>query len=442
MLAGAMGLVAMALVYVLACHRIGSNLKPEVKVVLDWNQFMLYAETNTEGYRGPVASRTYAYIGLAAYEAALPGLNGDFISFAEKFPELKLPARPPEAKFDPAIALNACYSAMMHSFFLSAADPVDKELNRRKLFWETQLNKGKEREVIDISTSFGHEVALAVFAWSATDSLGFRANHHNYSRSYIPPTGEADWVTSIDFPMPALLPYWGGVRPFIIRPEQYQAKPLPPFSTEKNSAYYIQAVELISLSKSQSSENQWIAEFWNDDHPGLTFSPPGHWLAITNQVIEMENPALEKALETYLKVGFAMADGMIATWKSKYQYNLLRPETYIQRYIDSTWRPLSPTPSFPSYPSGHSTMGAAAAEILTSLYGDNYRLLDKSHEANKEVTLKPRQFDSFYGMAREAALSRILLGVHWRMDSEEGLRLGEQIGKEVASIKLERKPDQ
>jgi hypothetical protein len=65
--------------------------------------------------------------------------------------------------------------------------------------------------------------------------------------------------------------------------------------------------------------------------------------------------------------------------------------------------------------------------------------MDKSHEGLKDFSVKPRSFRSFDEMARENALSRILLGVHWRMDSEEGLRLGSLVGKEINQIILERK---
>ena len=84
-------------------------------------------------------------------------------------------------------------------------------------------------------------------------------------------------------------------------------------------------------------------------------------------------------------------------------------------------------------------MGAAAAEVLTALYGSPFELTDKSHQGLEDFSVKPRCFTSFEEMARENALSRMLLGVHWRMDCEEGLRLGELIGQEVNQLQLEEK---
>jgi hypothetical protein len=408
-----------------------------VAMALDWNHFVLDAELNTEGYRGPIAARTYAYIGLAAYEAARPGFNGTFKSMAHMFNGLILPASPPVALYDMDIALNACYATIAKHFFLSGPETIR---NKRMVLdekWSSTLNRGQLDERIRASTAFGKQVADAIFTWSATDTFGFEANHHNYDRTFVPPVGDGLWVPSPDFPMPALLPYWGKIRPFVIHVDDFMADSLPPFSTATNDIYHQQAVEVISFSKPLSSENQWIAEFWHDDRAGLTFSPAGHWLAITNQVIEKEQPAIEKTLGVYLKVGFALADAMIACWKSKYTYNVMRPETYIQAHIDPTWRPHSPSPSFPSYPSGHSMMGAAAAEILVDEFGSPYEMTDYSHKWLPEYAVEPRQFNSFDDMARENALSRLFLGVHWRFDCEEGLRLGSLIGKKIAAVPIE-----
>jgi len=407
------------------------------RVVVDWNKLILAAEVNTEGYRGPVAARAYGYIGLAAYESAVPGLAGNFSTLADRFPLLKLPQAPAKENFNIEISLNACYSTMLRKFFLSAPENVRKDEQSLNKKWEDEFSAKWDSTIVQASSNFGRDVAEAVWAWSATDSLGYLSNHHNYMRDYVPPQGEGLWVTSADFPMPPLLPYWGSVRPFVIQVENYLARPLPPYSGSPNEIYHRQALEIVSLSKPLSTENQWIADFWNDDRPGLTFSPSGHWLAITNQVIKKEHPPIEKTLETYLKVGFALADAFISCFYTKYIYNVERPETYIQKHIDPNWRPFSPTPSFPSYPSGHSMIGGAASVILTDMYGANYKMTDRSHKYLKNFNVKPRTFNSFEEMSNENAISRVFMGVHWRFDCDEGLRLGNLIGKEISAIKIE-----
>lgn len=433
-------IVGTAGIYISGCWKSGPVLREDdVTMVVEWNRFILRSETACEGYRGAVAARAYGYIGLAAYEAALPGLAGKFKSLKSMYPGMELPEAPDPSAYNRQIALNACYAAMLHKFYLVAPDPVRQDNNRLEEKWQHCFAQDLDTSVVRQSIQFGKAVADAVYTWSATDSLGFEANHHNYERGYVPPEGPGRWKTSADFPMPALLPYWGKVRPFVITTERYLAKPIPPYTAETNQAYYRQAVEIISLSSPMSPENQWIGEFWNDDHPGMMFTPPGHWLAITNQVVEKEHPSLEKTLETYLRVGFALSDAIVATWYSKYYYNLERPETFIQQYIDKNWRPYAPSPSFPAYPSGHAMMGAAAAAVLTSLYGQGYHMMDCSHDKLDNVTVKPREFNSFDQMAQENALSRIIIGVHWRMDIEEGMRLGGRIGKEVADLSIENK---
>ncbi|HEX5624859.1 MAG TPA: vanadium-dependent haloperoxidase, partial [Saprospiraceae bacterium] len=250
------------------------------------------------------------------------------------------------------------------------------------------------------------------------------------------PTGEGLWKLAEDFPMPPLLPNWGQVRPFIVNPQEYIAKPLPEYSQLPSSLFYTEALEILTLSSPLSFENKWIAEFWSDDHPGLTFSPSSRWISISKQVIDKENPPVHKTLETYLKVSLAIADASIVCWKSKYIYNLERPEAYIHKVFNRDWQPLFHSPPFPSYPSGHSIFGAAAAEVLTQMYGEHYEMRDNSHRGRTEFLGQPRDFHSFHEMAFENAFSRIYLGVHFRMDCEEGIRLGFQIGKQIAALDL------
>ncbi len=148
--------------------------------------------------------------------------------------------------------------------------------------------------------------------------------------------------------MPAMLPHWGESRTFVINKEDHLAAPLPAFSMEPESPYYVQALEVYTMNSPLSPENQWIAEFWSDDFSGLTYSSAGRWVSISSQVLEQKQPSVEKALETFLRVGIALSDAAVACWNSKYYYNLLRPETFIRQTIQPDWRPVVHTPSFPA----------------------------------------------------------------------------------------------
>jgi membrane-associated phospholipid phosphatase len=64
-------------------------------------------------------------------------------------------------------------------------------------------------------------------------------------------------------------------------------------------------------------------------------------------------------------------------------------------------------PNFPSYPSGHSTFSAAAADILSSLF--------------------PSGATSFAAMRDEAGISRLYGGIHYRSDIEGGKLHGDRI---------------
>ena len=72
--------------------------------------------------------------------------------------------------------------------------------------------------------------------------------------------------------------------------------------------------------------------------------------------------------------------------------NSIRPETYIDKYIDESWRPLLQTPPFPEYTSGHSVISTASAVVLTKIFGDNFSFTDNTET---EFNLPARHFNSF-----------------------------------------------
>src|SRR5580698_3259449 len=110
-----------------------------------------------------------------------------------------------------------------------------------------------------------------------------------------------------------------------------------------------------------------------------------------------------KTVAAYAKTSIALFDAFIQCWNIKYTYNTLRPETAINKYIDPNWRPHLQTPPFPEYTCGHCTVSAAAAEALTSVFGDNFAYTDSTE---LEFGIKSRPYKSFRDAALETRYSR------------------------------------
>ena len=407
---------------------------------LAWNHLLLDLERYTPGYRAPVGARMSAYVALAAYEAAWPALSyyAPASSFCPGYTGLDNRAVP--ADYCLPAGLNATYAQILRDFFPNAPQEyLDKIEQLETGYLRTLQGKNNLRDDILLpSIAYGQQVAEAVWRWSATDIPGHNGFLYNYDQDYVPPKHPGLWQPNDKHAMPALLPGWGAARTFVVSTVKIAVRPPIAFSETPGFPFYTDALEVFSMSQSLSKENHWIAEFWSDDLPGLTMSPALRWLSITNQIIAQVQPPFPEVMETYLKVGLALCDASIICWQAKYHYQVERPEAYIRRVVQPGWSPLHNSPSFPAYPSGHAIFGAAAAEVLKEAFGDALPFTDRTHESRREFAGMPRHFRSFAAMARENAFSRVAIGVHYRMDCEEGLRLGYLIGQQVARLPLRR----
>ena len=148
---------------------------------------------------------------------------------------------------------------------------------------------------------------------------------------------------------------------------------------------------------------------------------------ITERVLRDKGASMVRSMEVYSMTAFALFDGFTACWAEKYRGNLIRPVTYVNKYIDTRWEPMLQTPPFPEHASGHSTITAAAAEVLTANFG-NVAFVDST-----EVPFgwAPRRFASFRDAALEASVSRLYGGIHYRRGCDAGNEHGTKIGRAV-----------
>jgi membrane-associated phospholipid phosphatase len=180
-----------------------------------------------------------------------------------------------------------------------------------------------------------------------------------------------------------------------------------------------------------TDEQKAIARFWSDD-PMLSTTPPGHWIQIAFQIFDKGETPVDREVDLIARLSVAMADAFISCWTTKYEFDLVRPVTYIRANIDPAFNPILITPPFPEYPSGHSTQSAAAAEVMTQFFGDNYAFEDASHVRDG---LPPRKFASFRAAADEAGVSRLYGGIHFRTAIERGLDQGRCVAAYANALK-------
>ncbi len=443
-------LLALALV-LNACGKekttgIGKNVSDyDYTVVEQWNDLFLQIERHAAGYRPGPAPRALAYMGLSAYEATVSGMP-EYQSLASLYTGLDIPQPLDGREYHWPEVVNASQAYLMRRFFPTAADPLFQQISTLEAANESKYRAEVNAEVFDRSKAHGQAVALAVWEWSKTDQIGHDAyldpfGNYDWQAHFH---GDGDWKPTDPGPGKGMFPYWGQVRTFALREDQKICRPPLPFSEATSSKLYAQALEVYSMNTpTLSYEDEWIGEYWSDDLLNLTFSPPPRWIAIANQVYANEKTDLQTAVVCNAKIGMALNDAGVGCWNSKYYYNVERPETYIRRVIDADWHtnldnPITGekgiTPSFPAYPSGHATFGAAGAEALASMFGYSYAMADVCHKDRTEFIGKPRYFTSFREMANENGWSRIPLGVHFRMDSEEGVRYGTEIGQHVNAL--------
>lgn len=105
----------------------------------------------------------------------------------------------------------------------------------------------------------------------------------------------------------------------------------------------------------------------------------------------------------------AIMDGGVSCWDTKYYYHYPRPSQVIPGF-----KTILGIPNFPSYSSGHSVFSGAGAEVLSHFF--------------------PNSRSEFEEIAKEASLSRVYGGIHFRFDSEIGVAQGKNIGSYSVNV--------
>ena len=406
------------------------------EILRDWYSLMNELVRHTATYSPPVASRNFGYIGVTAFEAAVGG-SDKLISLVGQLQGLtSVPAREDGAQYDEQVIINAALSDAIVDYFGNTGPTGQRSIRLAQEKWRARAVDGVPQDVVERSEAFGKAMNEAIFEWSLGDG-GAEIINMGFPLEWELPKGDDKWVpTSVvaQQQLP-LLPEWGNKRTFALPSGATCATPgNPSYSVEPASAFYKEALEVYDIVRSATPEQVAIARFWSDD-PMLSMTPPGHWVSIALQVAEQQELNLEDSVDLLARMGIAMADAFVGCWHDKFEYNLLRPITYIRRVIDPKWEPVLNTPPFPEYPSGHSAVSGAMDTVMTAFFGDNFSFEDRTGSPDGR---KPRIFKSFHEAAEEAGISRLYGGIHFRSAIADGLEQGRCIAQYTVNLKTRK----
>lgn len=264
----------------------------------------------------------------------------------------------------------------------------------------------------DIEAALGEEAALAATAGPGPVLRGLalgriagrvavRRGHGDGSDQAFTgtvPVGDGVWTGTNP-----VLPACGTWRTWIATSgAEFPPEPPYAFGSPEDLA---DVAAVVAAAAARTPEQEALVHAWGD------VPPPALWNGLLNERIVSRGLDAGAAARAHAFLNMAMADGFVACWAAKYAYWTARPVQRIPGLV-----PVIPTPNFPSYTSGHSTISAAAAAVLAETF--------------------PEEGAFFHAQAEEAALSRLWGGIHFPHDNDQGLAVGARLGaKAVARMR-------
>ena len=379
-----------------------------------------------------VASRNLVYPNIAAYEV-LASQGETYQSISRQIRHMPMISKPLK-DIDKELAAQVAFVYTAKTYIYSE-DILDDFLRDDSI---RLVSKSMDPNLIANSYQYGLEVAKQIIDWSKTDNYALTRTLH---RNELADSSSA-WTPTPPEYQNGLEPNWKYIRKMTMDSTEFISSiSSVPFSLDSGSQFYKQAYLVYETAKNRTQEQTDLALYW-DDNPMTTISkghltyvvkkpsPGGHWMKILSQLISLRGLDIYSSSELYTLSTIGMFDAFIHCWKTKYESNLIRPETYIQRLIDPKFAPLIETPPFPEYTSGHSVVSACIAEILNEKLGRHVVFTDS---AQIELGMNQRQFQSFDQAANEASMSRLCGGIHYLPALVDGAIQGRKVARHVLS---------
>ncbi len=356
----------------------------------------------------PYAARAYAYVAAAQYDALVSAwyyktafnrkapYNVDS-SLQVLVPKSALPSYPSEDAVVEGVSVE-----LLKLLFPGDQDYIQLKAEEHK---RARIIAGANvRSDIEAGEALGKAVAQKFVTRARGDRAGAAAGNQalwTKLEEDCKARGETPWISLESPKRPCMLPAFGKVKTFLF--DSLTAVSLrggPPPSTGSQQMKD-ETEEIYQLVKKPTREQTRIVHFWADGV--ATYTPPGHWDAIAAEDFITKNYSEVRWARNMALLNMSLMDAAIVCWDTKYTYFNPRPSQ-----LNPNIKTTTGLPNFPSYVSGHSTFSGAAAAILGHIIPD-----------------KAMAYDA---MAKEASISRMYGGIHFKSDCETGLFVGKNVG--------------
>ncbi|HWN19496.1 MAG TPA: vanadium-dependent haloperoxidase [Gemmatimonadales bacterium] len=349
----------------IAAHRSG-----QASSTVRWNRqsTVLFRSRLIPGTPAPNFGRINAYLGLAQYRAVLAAREARHGRHEGRRPSL-------------AGAAAGASVLVLKQFYPLDAAVIDAELAAQSAELEGRPHRAAAFEA---GEALGREVAAAVLAEAATDNFGVAP---------LPPqpTGPGSWVSS---GAPTVTGGFGA-RPFFLSSgDEINSPPPPAFG----SAEFLAALaEVRALSDARTPEQVAITAKW------VPFSSVP-FTDLAADLVDRHYRGERAAAKIFAYANIAAYDAIIGCFHTKFTYWFIRPTQ-----ADPGITLATGLPNHPSYPSGHSCQSGAWQGVLRDAFPSERRLINAT--------------------AAEASFSRVVGGLHYTFDGDEGLALGRRAAK-------------
>jgi hypothetical protein len=389
----------------------------DTNVAIEWNKLLLDLFEADQTIASPMAARAIGYQNLALYESTVNGTNRKTLS-GKLYRFGGVPEAADSLEYNWGLAANVAQYTIMQSFFPKASAAQNSKIDALLSKYEKAFRENSSQAIIKRSIEYGAAVATAVFNYAQQDGLN-GTDSLLFNNAYVFPDGLGVWKADPPQTKP-LLTQWKLLRPMHFPNKFLSPTSTIPFSYRKESAFFAEAMQVYEASKNLTELQKEKSVYWEGN--GLGNNPVRNIFGVLSEAISSKNVKLDEAALLYLKGAIAVNDGVISVWRNKYEFNQVRPDTYVKETLDKDWKPTLGVSYSPSFPSLSATLAGVVGELIRTELGGNV----KTPFSTPPITV--------FDFKSEVIRAAINGGTNFNSSGQQGYELGERIFKSTNSI--------